>query len=122
MNKPAASSNRLRNSGDELNKSALSQSTDFGESTFDADESLSSNHSPSRSPSISSDSNKGKNKPSGPKSVRPSSSSMMQQKKKCVLEVFPWLNDIEKSTQKCLGSITEVKSKTVLNAMDFLMR
>lgn len=119
MDISAASSNRLRNSGDELNKSTLSHSTEFGESTFDADESQSSSHSISRSLSHSTEPNK-KDKLGPPSSS--SSSAMMAQKKKCVLEVFPWLNDIEKSTQKCLGSITEVKSKTVLNAMDFLMR
>lgn len=121
MDISAASSNRLRNSGDELNKSTLSHSTEFGESTFDADESQSSSHSISRSLSTVSTTETNKDK-LGPPSTSSKSAMMAAQKKKCVLEVFPWLNDIERSTQKCLGSITEVKSKTVLNAMDFLMR
>lgn len=103
----------LSNSGDELDKSTVSHGTSFGESSFAADDSQFSNLGTSRSSGISSEKSGASSRP--PPAQTP-------QKKKNVLELFPWLNDIEKSTQKCLGSITEVKSRTVLNAMDFLIR
>lgn len=106
MDTPSAS-NRLQSTPeDDLDKTTTGHSTTFGESSLDADESLSSNL--------------------GEKEKFTSSalsrSVEMPQKKKCVLELFPWLDDIEKSIQKALGSVTEVKSKTILNAMDFLIR
>ncbi|XP_055325011.1 uncharacterized protein LOC129579209 isoform X1 [Sitodiplosis mosellana] len=105
----------LSNSGDDLNQSTMSHGTSFGESSFAADDSqFSSNHGTLRS-SFDKESSK-----SGASSSRPPPAKTPQ--KKNVLELFPWLNDIEKSTQKCLGSINEVKSRTVLNAMDFLIR
>lgn len=111
------SNKRFRNSGDEFDKSTLSQSTEFGESSFNANESQSSSHNLSNSLSVSSGLNKDTLKMSGTPS-----SSVLAQKLKYALEAFPWLHDIELSIQKCLGSITEVKSKTILNAMDFLIR
>lgn len=43
------------------------------------------------------------------------------QRKKCILDLFPWLHEVTKINQKCLGSIVELKSKEILNAMDFLI-
>lgn len=117
MDTPTPSKRLLSNSGDELDKSAVSHGTSFGESSFAADDSQFSNLGTPRSSGVSSDKEPFK---SGTSSRPPPAQT--PQKKKCVLELFPWLNDIEKSTQKCLGSINEVKSRTVLNAMDFLIR
>lgn len=120
-NSSSSCSSRFRHSDDELDKTSLSHNSSYGESTFDANESRLSSHGTIKSTQPVSSLNADKFKASS--SVSPSSSSSQQpQKKICVLEVFPWLNDIEKSTQKCLGSITEVKSKTILSAMDFLLR
>lgn len=113
MDTPTSSKRLLSNSGDELDKSTVSHGTSFGESSFAADDSQLSNLGTSRSSGISS-------VKSGASSRPPTAQT--PQKKKNVLELFPWLNDIEKSTQKCLGSINEVKSRNVLNAMDFLIR
>lgn len=50
-----------------------------------------------------------------------SSSSLTQQKKKSILDLFPWLNEVTKINQKCLGSMIELKNTNILNAMDFLI-
>lgn len=50
-----------------------------------------------------------------------STSSQAAQKRKNVLDLFPWLNEVTKINQKCLGSITELKNSRILNAMDFLI-
>lgn len=49
------------------------------------------------------------------------SSKATPQKRKCVFDLFPWLNEVIKINQKCLGSITELKCRTIHNAMDFLI-
>lgn len=113
MDTPTPSKRLLSNSGDELDKFTVEHGTSFGESSFAADVSQFSNYGTPRTSSILAD--------QAGTSSRPTP-AQTPQKKKCILELFPWLNDIEKSTQKCLGSINEVKSKTVLNAMDFLIR
>ena len=105
----------LPNSEDEFDKSTMSHGTSFGESSFAADDAGQSKFGTSRS-SFDNETPK-----SGASSSRPPP-AQTSQKKKCVLELFPWLSDIERSIQKCIGSITEVKSRTVLNAMDFLIR
>lgn len=107
MDTPSASNRLQTTPEDGLDKTTAGHSTTFGESNLDADESLSSNLGLEKEKFTSSASSK---------------PVEMPQKKKCVLELFPWLDDIEKSIQKELGSVTEVKSKTILNAMDFLIR
>lgn len=98
MDTPTASNRPQNTSVDKLEKSSFS----LNESSFD---------DTMKSSATASD----KDKFNSP-------STQMPQKKKCVWELFPWLNEIEKTTQKCLGSVTEVKSKTIINAMDFLIR
>lgn len=113
-------SNYLQNFEDERDKSASDHGAAFESTSFDADKTPSSNFASFlRSPSTSSDTNMDKFKTVAPsRQTTPSSGPQ----KKNVQELFPWLNEIEKSTHKCLGSVTEVKSKTILNAMDFLIR
>lgn len=101
MDTPTASNRLQSSSEDDSDKFSIGHSK-FNESSFD---------DILRSPATASD-----------KDTFNSPSTKLPQKKKCVLELFPWLNEIEKTTQKCLGSVTEVKNKTVLNAMDFLIR
>lgn len=43
------------------------------------------------------------------------------QKRKCILDYFPWLNDVTSTNQQFLGSIIELKSTTILDGMDFLI-
>lgn len=43
------------------------------------------------------------------------------QKRKCILDLFPWLNDVTRFNQKCLGSIIDLKSTTVLDGMDSMI-
>lgn len=52
---------------------------------------------------------------------QPVTNTSLLQKKKSVLELFPWLDDIEKAIQSCLGSVTHLKNKTVLSAMDYFI-
>lgn len=49
------------------------------------------------------------------------SSQTTQLKEKSVVETFPWLDDVMKINQKCLGCIRDLKSRNVLNAMDSLI-
>lgn len=51
----------------------------------------------------------------------PPTSSQSNQKRKSVTDLFPWLNEVTKINQKCLGSITELRSDKILSAMDFLI-
>lgn len=46
--------------------------------------------------------------------------SNQQQRKKSILDTFPWLVEVTKINQRCLGSIVELKSSQVLEAMDLL--
>lgn len=43
------------------------------------------------------------------------------QKRKCILDYFPWLNDVTRTNQKFLGSMIELKSEEILEGMDFLI-
>lgn len=43
-------------------------------------------------------------------------------KRKCILDVFPWLSDVTQMNQECLGSIIDIKNTKVLDTMDFLIR
>lgn len=49
---------------------------------------------------------------------RPSISCEAQAKDKCVTELFPWLDEATECNSKYLGSLTEVKPRNVLTAMD----
>lgn len=49
---------------------------------------------------------------------RPSTSCDAHAKDKCVTELFPWLDEATECNSKYLGSLTEVKPRDVLNAMD----
>lgn len=42
-------------------------------------------------------------------------------KRKSIVDLFPWLKEVEKINQQLLGSITELKTTFVLDAMDFLI-
>lgn len=120
MDIPTAS-NQHQNCEGEREKSISDHGAGFESTHLDADKTVSPNFASfMRSPSTSSETNVEKCKSTAP--PRSPSSGQMPQKKKCVLELFPWLNEIENSTHKCLGSVTEVKSNTILNAMDFLIR
>lgn len=114
MDIQSASSNRPRNSGDEAKRAAVNKKATFSESSDDANEYQLSKLSIA---GTSSASDKNKFKSDAPS--KPSSDDTP--KKKCVLEMFPWLIDIETSTHQCIGSVTEIKSKIVLNDMDFLL-
>lgn len=54
---------------------------------------------------------------------QPSSSSRTSSshKEKSVSEIFPWLDDVMKANQKCLGSINDLKIRNILSAMDNLI-
>lgn len=43
------------------------------------------------------------------------------QKRKGILDYFPWLNDVTRTNQQFLGSMIELKSATILDGMDFLI-
>lgn len=43
------------------------------------------------------------------------------QKRKCILDYFPWLNEVTRTNQMFLGSMIELKSATILEGMDFLI-
>lgn len=43
------------------------------------------------------------------------------QKRKCILDYFPWLNDVTKTNQKFLGSMIELRSEEILEGMDVLI-
>lgn len=47
--------------------------------------------------------------------------SQPAQKRKCILDLFPWLHEVTKINQQCLGSMVELKNTTILDAMDFLI-
>lgn len=118
-------SNHNRNSEGDRQKLVSDHGSAFGTNIFDADKLSSSNYlsflrSPSTSAGINMDKFETDTPPKSPSSGQPS------QKKKCPLEQgvlnFPWLGDIEKLIHKQLGSLTEVRDKTILNAMDCLIR
>lgn len=52
----------------------------------------------------------------------PTPPSHLTQKRKSFAQLFPWLSDVTKTNQKCLGSIIELKDVDVLKAMDFLIK
>lgn len=137
----STSKSRFRHSEDELDRSTQRDSTDYDDGDDDCDDDDDDDgddddddrSNPSiglgtlQSLSISSDGNKAKKSLAMPQYTRTSStssssSSKMPQKKVCVWEVFKWLFDIERSMKNCLGSMTEVKSTTIFNEMDFLLR
>lgn len=43
------------------------------------------------------------------------------QKRKGILDFFPWLNDVTRTNQQFLGSMVELKSGQILDGMDFLI-
>lgn len=51
--------------------------------------------------------------------VTPTSSTL---KRECILDHFPWLKEVIQINQQCLGSVIELTSNTISNAMDFLIR
>lgn len=106
----------LSNSEDECDKSTMSYGTSFGESSFAADDAAQSKFGSTSRSSFDNESSK-----SGASSSRPPPAKTPP-KKKNVQEMFPWLSDVERSIQKLIGSITEVKSRSVLISMDFLIR
>lgn len=44
-----------------------------------------------------------------------------QKARKSIVDIFPWLVEVDKINQQCLGSMTELKHLTVLDAMDYLI-
>ncbi|XP_031619839.1 uncharacterized protein LOC116338602 [Contarinia nasturtii] len=112
MDKPTTSKRLLSYSEDDIDRSTTGHSTGFDESSFGADDSFLNTRTPS-----STDKDTFKLTPQ----PRPAPGKMSSQKKSAT-DLFPWLKDVEKSAQKCLGSIPEAKTKTILNAMDFLIR
>lgn len=138
MDIASTSRSHIRHSEDELDRSTQRDSTDYDDD--DDDDRISDGDGDGdgsslglgtmQTLSISSNGNKNNTKSISNKkrdsirtsSTSSSSSSRMPQKKVRVWEVFSWLLDIERSTKNCLGSMTEVKSTTILNEMDFLLR
>lgn len=72
-------------------------------------------------PNFNMNNDKFKPKISNSTSSTSSSSKAALQKRKCVYDLFPWLNEVIRINQKCLGSITELKCRTIHNAMDYLI-
>lgn len=131
MDIASTSRSRFRHSEDELDRLTQRDTSDYDDDDDDDDRisdtdegSTSLGLSTMQSLSIASDGNKA-NKSTAltrTSSTSSSTSSKMPQKKVRVWEVFKWLVDIERSTKNCLGSMTEMKSTTILNEMDFLLR
>lgn len=42
-------------------------------------------------------------------------------KRKSIFELFPWLNEVNRINQQCLGSMIELKNSKLLDVMDFLI-
>lgn len=131
MDIASTSRNRLRHSEDELDRLTQRDTSDYDDDDDDDDRisdtdegSTSLGLSTMQSLSIASDGNKAikSSALTRTSSTSSSTSSKMPQKKVRVWEVFKWLVDIERSTKNCLGSMTEMKSTTILNEMDFLLR
>lgn len=133
MDIASTSRSRFRHSEDELDRLTQRDTSDYDDDDDDDDRisdtdegSTSLGIGTLQSLSLSSDGNKSM-KSSAISHARTSStsssaSSKMPQKKLRVWEVFKWLLDVERSTKNCLGSMTEMKSTTILSEMDFLLR
>lgn len=132
MDIASTSRGHFRNSEDDLDRLTQHDSnTDYGDDDDDDDDDgdrisdgLSDRNSElgatMHSLSISSDGNK-RTDLKRMSSTSSSASSKMPLKKVVLWEIFKWILDVERSMKNCLGCLTEVKTTTVLNDMDFLL-